>query len=195
MHVGHAGVQKGQSCWELYCLELSIQPGGQIHQRRGRNLQSSLKVKWCHCTSDEAQWMEWKCHIEKETPSLKWLQVTTRRCREATCCYRGPGPPSIHLRTAMVTVTANYAIIMGTHDRRYVNVINTTIERSDWIVSFFVMLLFQRLSSCWLCADWTEPRCDIRQEQKNRVYLLRKGPGCWSTYATWRSQWRRFSFN
>lgn len=28
MHVGQAGVQMGNSCWELYCLEHGIQPDG-----------------------------------------------------------------------------------------------------------------------------------------------------------------------
>ncbi|KAM9339216.1 tubulin alpha-1C chain-like [Symphorus nematophorus] len=31
VHVGQAGVQIGNSCWELYCLEHGIQPDGQMH--------------------------------------------------------------------------------------------------------------------------------------------------------------------
>ena len=30
MHVGQAGVQIGNACWELYCLEHGIQPDGQM---------------------------------------------------------------------------------------------------------------------------------------------------------------------
>jgi tubulin alpha len=30
VHVGQAGVQIGNSCWELYCLEHEIQPDGQM---------------------------------------------------------------------------------------------------------------------------------------------------------------------
>lgn len=30
VHVGQAGVQIGNACWELYCLEHSIQPDGHI---------------------------------------------------------------------------------------------------------------------------------------------------------------------
>ena len=30
IHVGQAGVQIGNSCWELYCLEHGIQPDGQM---------------------------------------------------------------------------------------------------------------------------------------------------------------------
>ncbi|CAG2069085.1 unnamed protein product [Timema podura] len=30
MHVGQAGVQMGNSCWELYCLEHGIEPDGSI---------------------------------------------------------------------------------------------------------------------------------------------------------------------
>ncbi|KAK6048481.1 hypothetical protein COOONC_14014, partial [Cooperia oncophora] len=28
IHVGQAGVQMGNACWELYCLEHGIQPDG-----------------------------------------------------------------------------------------------------------------------------------------------------------------------
>ena len=27
VHVGQAGVQMGNACWELYCMEHGIQPG------------------------------------------------------------------------------------------------------------------------------------------------------------------------
>ena len=30
VHVGQAGVQMGNACWELYCLEHGIQPDGQV---------------------------------------------------------------------------------------------------------------------------------------------------------------------
>lgn len=30
MHIGQAGVQIGNACWELYCLEHGIQPDGQM---------------------------------------------------------------------------------------------------------------------------------------------------------------------
>ena len=30
VHVGQAGCQMGNACWELYCLEHGIQPDGQM---------------------------------------------------------------------------------------------------------------------------------------------------------------------
>ena len=30
VHIGQAGVQSGNGCWELYCLEHGIQPDGQM---------------------------------------------------------------------------------------------------------------------------------------------------------------------
>ena len=30
IHIGQAGVQMGNACWELYCLEHGIQPDGQV---------------------------------------------------------------------------------------------------------------------------------------------------------------------
>jgi len=30
IHIGQAGIQVGNACWELYCLEHGIQPNGQM---------------------------------------------------------------------------------------------------------------------------------------------------------------------
>ena len=30
IHVGQAGVQMGNSCWELYCMEHGIKPDGTV---------------------------------------------------------------------------------------------------------------------------------------------------------------------
>ena len=30
IHIGQAGVQIGNACWELFCLEHGIQPDGQM---------------------------------------------------------------------------------------------------------------------------------------------------------------------
>ena len=30
IHIGQAGVQMGNACWELYCLEHGIHPDGQL---------------------------------------------------------------------------------------------------------------------------------------------------------------------
>lgn len=37
MHVGQAGVQIGNSCWELYCLEHGIQPDGRMPSEKAAN--------------------------------------------------------------------------------------------------------------------------------------------------------------
>ena len=34
IHVGQAGVQIGNACWELYCLEHGIQPSGHMDDLR-----------------------------------------------------------------------------------------------------------------------------------------------------------------
>ena len=36
IHVGQAGVQIGNACWELYCLEHGIQPDGQMPSDKTR---------------------------------------------------------------------------------------------------------------------------------------------------------------
>jgi tubulin alpha len=35
IHIGQAGIQIGNACWELYCLEHGIQPDGQVSTRQG----------------------------------------------------------------------------------------------------------------------------------------------------------------
>ena len=32
VHIGQAGVQIGNACWELYCLEHGIKPDGTLEQ-------------------------------------------------------------------------------------------------------------------------------------------------------------------
>lgn len=34
IHVGQAGVQIGNACWELYCLEHNIQPNGTMQDEK-----------------------------------------------------------------------------------------------------------------------------------------------------------------
>lgn len=37
IHIGQAGVQMGNACWELYCLEHGIQPNGQLVNSKSKN--------------------------------------------------------------------------------------------------------------------------------------------------------------
>lgn len=47
VHVGQAGVQIGNACWELYCLEHGIQPDGQV------SVYAYMDVYyWFHITSE-----------------------------------------------------------------------------------------------------------------------------------------------
>ena len=36
IHIGQAGAQMGNACWELYCLEHGIQPDGQVSAEQPR---------------------------------------------------------------------------------------------------------------------------------------------------------------
>ena len=40
IHIGQAGIQVGNACWELYCLEHGIQPDGQV--RVGSNIAATM---------------------------------------------------------------------------------------------------------------------------------------------------------
>ena len=37
VHVGQAGVQMGNACWELYCLEHNIEPDGKISKNKSKS--------------------------------------------------------------------------------------------------------------------------------------------------------------
>lgn len=41
VHIGQAGVQIGNACWELYCLEHGIQPDGQVDRSSSKDSSSS----------------------------------------------------------------------------------------------------------------------------------------------------------
>lgn len=52
IHVGQAGVQIGDACWELYCLEHGIQPDGlldskQDHLESGNGEHASFDTFFC----------------------------------------------------------------------------------------------------------------------------------------------------
>jgi hypothetical protein len=43
IHIGQAGIQVGNACWELYCLEHGIQPDGQVSSSlQGRHVACQL---------------------------------------------------------------------------------------------------------------------------------------------------------
>ncbi|XP_049821934.1 tubulin alpha-1 chain-like [Aethina tumida] len=44
VHVGQAGVQMGNACWELYCLEHGIQPDGEMVSNPGKNVDQSFNT-------------------------------------------------------------------------------------------------------------------------------------------------------
>jgi tubulin alpha len=39
IHIGQAGVQMGNACWELYCLEHGIQPDGKMPSDKSIGIQ------------------------------------------------------------------------------------------------------------------------------------------------------------
>ncbi|TNN15470.1 Tubulin alpha-1C chain [Schistosoma japonicum] len=51
LHIGQAGVQIGNACWELYCLEHDIQPDGLLQTNKLPNRQSSTLDTFFHETS------------------------------------------------------------------------------------------------------------------------------------------------
>lgn len=48
--MGQAGVQIGNSCWELYCLEHGIQPDGHMQSEKG-NGDDSFNTFFCETGS------------------------------------------------------------------------------------------------------------------------------------------------
>ena len=54
VHIGQAGVQIGNACWELYCLEHGIQPDGQV--RMTQSLLIMLRAR------NLLNFFLWRCH-------------------------------------------------------------------------------------------------------------------------------------
>jgi hypothetical protein len=57
IHIGQAGIQVGNACWELYCLEHGIQPDGQVRNSKAAALAGPACVKCplqrtCFTTAD-----------------------------------------------------------------------------------------------------------------------------------------------
>jgi len=44
IHVGQAGVQMGNACWELYCLEHGIRPDGQLENSGSNSCDDSFNT-------------------------------------------------------------------------------------------------------------------------------------------------------
>jgi len=45
IHIGQAGVQTGNECWELYCLEHGINPDGTLDRGRVKGEQQNDAFK------------------------------------------------------------------------------------------------------------------------------------------------------
>ncbi|KIH67265.1 hypothetical protein ANCDUO_02401 [Ancylostoma duodenale] len=46
IHIGQAGAQIGNACWELYCLEHGIDQSGFLDEQMDQKKMSS-QVSWC----------------------------------------------------------------------------------------------------------------------------------------------------
>ncbi|KER28738.1 hypothetical protein T265_13526, partial [Opisthorchis viverrini] len=44
IHVGQAGVQIGNACWELFCLEHGVQPSGEMYGDLGRDYEDAMQT-------------------------------------------------------------------------------------------------------------------------------------------------------
>jgi tubulin alpha len=49
IHIGQAGIQVGNACWELYCLEHGIQPDGQVGARRAASRATAILLCAASC--------------------------------------------------------------------------------------------------------------------------------------------------
>ena len=55
IHVGQAGVQMGNSCWELYCLEHGISPDGTFNEG-AVSLKERIKIRKCRRNITSHHW-------------------------------------------------------------------------------------------------------------------------------------------
>ena len=53
IHLGQAGVQVGNACWELFCLEHGIQPDGQMPSAKTLVVVILFQNLWEKCQAQE----------------------------------------------------------------------------------------------------------------------------------------------
>ena len=67
VHVGQAGAQIGNSCWELYCLEHGIQPDG--------TMKESPKSQYSHKVTLRTNSIFWNLELFIKQQGNDWLRL------------------------------------------------------------------------------------------------------------------------
>ncbi|KFR13088.1 Tubulin alpha-1C chain, partial [Opisthocomus hoazin] len=104
IHVGQAGVQIGNACWELYCLEHGIQPDGQMPSDKTIGGGDDSFNTFFSETGAGKHGLPWGLHLSHESVPSRWVRATLspspalllevpQRGRSNFCCggtNRGP---------------------------------------------------------------------------------------------------------
>merc|ERR1712088_868378 len=97
VHVGQAGVQMGNACWELYCMEHGIQPDGQLpaveagkpqddsFSTSSRPLLTRSGLEPTDSCSTPSRW----CLARKTLPTTTPVATTLSARRSSTWCWTG----------------------------------------------------------------------------------------------------------
>lgn len=111
IHIGQAGIQVGNACWELYCLEHGIQPDGQVGTH---TLHSQPSPKSCLGVSGTLRGLEVFVSEMDFFDSADWHSAT-----RSTGCLKRPAILQYWRLLGLRTLSARERFF-GTVERRLV---------------------------------------------------------------------------
>ena len=99
IHVGQAGIQVGNACWELFCLEHGIQPDGQKPQNAdGETLDSDDSFNTFFSETGAGKYVPRTVYVDLEPTVIDEVRTGTyrpvhsdalQRERNYVCWWRG----------------------------------------------------------------------------------------------------------
>jgi tubulin alpha len=87
LHIGQAGVQMGNACWELFCLEHGIQPDGLLPSNVTMNGHSDNSFSTFFHETGAGKYVPRALMIDLEPTVIgKFLKIRTRKL--ISCLFR-----------------------------------------------------------------------------------------------------------
>ncbi|KTF85299.1 hypothetical protein cypCar_00016006 [Cyprinus carpio] len=120
IHVGQAGVQIGNACWELYCLEHGIQPDGQMPSDKtigggDDSFNTFFSETGAGKHVPRAVFVDLEptviALLQPATPMVKCV-TTHGKSMASACCYRGDVVPK-NVNAQVATISTKRTIQFG----------------------------------------------------------------------------------
>ena len=85
IHVGQAGVQMGNSCWELYCLEHGLQPDGTMPSEKVANTGGDDSFSTFFAETGAGKHVPRAVFVDLEPSVIGNFFMFIKNCRELFC--------------------------------------------------------------------------------------------------------------